>query len=73
MEIFIFWLIGWFILSLGYYLYNVINKTITKKLHAWHAFWYGIFSWAGIVFCVAFFIAYMICKINDWIENKLNT
>ena len=72
MEIFIFWLIGWVILSLGNYLYNITDKTISKKLHAWHAFWYGIFSWIGIGFWVAIFIVYLICEINDWIENKLS-
>lgn len=73
MEIFIFWIIGWVILSLGHYLYNIKNdKTITKKLHAWHAFWSGITSWFGIAFWISLYIVYIICKANEWIENKLN-
>ena len=73
MKIFIFWIIGWVILSLVHYLFNVQNdKTITKKLHAWHAFWAGISSWIGIIFWIAIFIVFIICKVNDWIEEKLN-
>ena len=73
MEFIYYWLIGWIILSLGHYLYNVKDKTITKKLHAWRAFWVGIFSWVGIWFCISLYIVYIICKVNDWIENKLNS
>ena len=72
MEIFIFWIIGWVILSLGHYLYNVTDKTITKKLHIWHAFWAGITSWIGIIFWIALFIVFIICEANDWIEEKLS-
>ena len=75
MTCLILWLIGWFILSLGNYIYKVyINKDRwnSKKLHAWRSFWAGISSWFGIVFLVSLYIVYIICKANDWIENKLN-
>ena len=72
----VFWLIGWIILSLGYYICNIKdlkNKAITKKLHVWRAFWYGIFSWIGIIFWVILFIVGAIFEVNDWIENNLNS
>ena len=72
---FAFWFIGWFILSIGYYVYKVyIDKDtkVNKKVHAWRAFWAGIFSWIGIFFVIAFFIVGSIAMFDDWIENKLN-
>ena len=75
MNVFLFWLIGWFILSIGYYIWKVyIDKDMgkTKKLHAWHAFWIGIWSWIGIIVIIAISIVYGIAIINDWIEEKLS-
>lgn len=72
---FAFWFIGWLILSIGYYVYKVyIDKDtkVNKKVHAWRAFWTGIFSWIGIFFVIAFFIVGSIAMFDDWIENKLN-
>jgi len=71
----VFWFAGWLILSIGYYVYKVyIDKDtkVTKKVHAWRAFWSGIFSWIGIFFVIAFFIVGSIAMFDDWIENKLN-
>lgn len=71
----IFWFVGWFILSIGYYVYKVyIDKDtkVNKKVHAWRAFWSGIFSWIGIFCVIACFIVASIAMFDDWIENKLN-
>ena len=71
----LFWLLGWLLLSIGHYVYKVyIDRDIrsTKKLHAWHAFWSGITSWFGIAFWISLYIVYIICEVNDWIEEKLN-
>lgn len=70
-----FWFVGWLIMSIGYYVYKVyIDKDIkvNKKVHAWRAFWSGIFSWVGIFCIIAGFVACSIDMLNDWIENKLN-
>lgn len=71
----LFWLLGWLLLSIGYYVYKVyIDRDIysTKKLHAWHAFWSGFFSWIGIFFVLMFCVVGIVIGINDWVEEKLN-
>ncbi len=73
-ECILLWIIGWFLLSVGNYIWKVyIDKDIwtSKKLHAWRSFWAGICSWAGIIFWVAIFIAFEIEELNEWIEKKL--
>ena len=73
---FLFYLSGWVILSICFYIYKVyIDKDIwtTKKLHCWRSFWHGIFSWFGIIIVGSFLIVGLICAINDWVEDKLNT
>ena len=70
-----FWLIGWVILSIGYYIYHIyINKddSMNKKICAWRAFWTGSLSWICICFTIAFFMVGGICYFNDWIEQKLS-
>lgn len=75
MNMIYIWLIGWLIMSILYYIYKVyIDKdtTINKKVHIWHAFWIGIISWCGIMFCIACLIVCLIIMINDFVEDKLN-
>lgn len=74
MEIFIFWLIGWLIWAIGYYVYKVyIDGDIwtSKRLIIWRGFVSGIISWFGIIVVMAVLITYSIAKLNNWIENKL--
>ena len=71
----LFWILGWIILSVGHFIYKVYidkDKSVNKKVHAWHAFWGGITSWVGIIFWIVLFIVYIICEANDWIEEKLS-
>ena len=71
----LFWLLGWFILSIGDYIYNVYideNKSVNKKVHAWRSFWIGFWSWFGILFVIVFFIVSKCAIFNDWVETKLN-
>lgn len=70
----IFWLIGWVLLSIGYYVFNVYTdkNRLTKKLIAWRSFWTGIFSWAGIIILFAIGCVACIITFNDWVEDKLS-
>lgn len=73
-SILIFWIVGWVILSIGYYIYKLyIDKTTipNKRLFIWKSFKYGIFSWIGIIFIFSYMITFYLYNINDWIENKL--
>ena len=75
MEALIFWLCGWIILSIGYYIYEVYEDyrhLTSKKLYAWRAFWTGILSWIGIIFIIIFVIVASIFAINEWVEKKLS-
>jgi hypothetical protein len=70
-----FWLSGWIILTIGYYIYKVYidhDHKVTKKVHAWRAFWTGAWSWVGIFFVFAFLVVGGLSLLNDWIERKLN-
>ena len=73
MEPLVIYLIGWLILSIGYYIYNVYidEGSETKKLYAWRAFWTGMISWIGIIFAVAFLAVGCVFVFNDWVEDKL--
>jgi len=71
----LFWLFGWLLLSIGYFIYKVyIDKdhTVTTKVHAWRAFWAGFWSWIGIFFVFVFVIVGITAMINDWVEEKLS-
>lgn len=81
MNIFFIWIIGWIILSLGYYFYNVYIpygnseyklKYITKKLIIYNSIKVGIWSWIGIIVYIALFIVYWIIVFDEYIQNKLN-
>ena len=74
MESFIVYLIGWLILSVYYYVYNVHFKKSwkSKKLIIWRSFWTGIFSWLGIFFISVFFLTCVMLAINECIEEKLS-
>lgn len=73
MNGFIFWLIGWVLLSIGYYVFNVYyGNRFTKKIIAWRAFWTGIFSWAGIIVLFSVGLVTCIITFNDWVEDKLS-
>lgn len=77
-EFFIFWIIGWLIWMIGYYIYNVYidagnyGNCLTKKLILYRGFTSGVFSWIGILFVIGFGFAYVLSILNDWIENKLS-
>ncbi len=71
-----FWLLGWILLSIGYFIYNVYiakDMSVNKKVHAWRAFWTGIFSWIGIIFVIAFVVVGYFAIFMDWVEEKLNS
>ena len=71
----LFWLFGWLLLSIGYFIYKVyIDKDhkVTAKVHAWRAFWTGFWSWIGIFFVFVFVIVDITAMINDWVEEKLS-
>ena len=70
---FIFWLIGWAIYSIGYYIYDVyIDKNNTsKKLLAYNAFKLGIWSWIGITIIITFWFIMVLVNIDEKISNKL--
>lgn len=71
----LFWLSGWLLLSIGYFVYKVfIDKDykVTKKVHVWRAFWAGFWSWLGILLFFIVLIAGCTIEINDWVEHKLN-
>ena len=71
------WLIyflGWIILSIGYFIYEVYDykdADVNKKIKAWRSLWIGAFSWAGIIFVIAFLMVIGIYMTNEWIEEKL--
>ena len=69
----IFWIIGWAIYSIGYYIYDVyIDKNNTsKKLLAYNAFKNGILSWFGIMVIIIFTFIMLLVKIDENISNKL--
>lgn len=71
----LFWLSGWLLLSIGYFVYKVAidnDHKVTKKVHVWRAFWTGFWSWIGIIFIFAFLMVGGIALFNDWVEDKLN-
>ena len=71
----LFWVLGWIILSLGYYIYKVYidrdTLTTSKKLHAYRAFWNGTLSWVGIIVIFVLFIIGCVLAFDQWIESKL--
>ena len=77
MEAFIWYLIGWLILSISHYIYMVcVNKEETlpdsKKLIAYKSFKVGILSWFGIIILIAILIVAGVIVIDSWIEKKLS-
>ena len=69
----LFWLSGWLLLSIGYFVYNVVidhDHKVTKKVLAWRAFWTGFWSWIGIFFISVFLLAGGIALFNDWIKKN---
>ena len=77
MEAFIWYLIGWLILSISHYIYMVcVNKEETlpdsKKLIAYKSFKVGILSWSGIIILIAILIVAGVIVIDSWIEKKLS-
>lgn len=75
MEGLIFWLIGWVLYSVGYYLYEVYAEKptkVNKKLIIYHAFIYGVASWLGILFIFVMCIVGGIFALHEWIEKKLS-
>ena len=72
MEAFVFWLIGWVIFSIGYFVYAYKIDRQNIKLSLYHAFIYGFVSWLGIVLTICLLITGGIITLNEWIENKLS-
>ena len=73
--IILFWLIGWVIFSIGYYIYSIGTDKeykLNKKIYVWRAFWSGGISWIGIFFVVTICIVAIVYFINDWVETKLS-
>ena len=71
----LFWLSGWLLLSIGYFVYKVAidnDHKVTKKVYAWRAFWTGFWSWIGIIFIFVFLLVGGIAIFNDWVEQKLS-
>lgn len=73
LQFLIFWIIGWTIYSIGYYIYDVyIDKNNTsKKLLAYNAFKFGIWSWLGIMIIITFGVIMILANIDEKISNKL--
>ena len=67
------WVVGWFIYSIGYYIYEVyIDKTNTsKKLIVYNAFKLGVLSWFGIMIIITFWFILLLAYIDEKISNKL--
>lgn len=75
MEILLTYFLGWFLFSVGYYIYNVYidrNKSESKKLIIYDAVKFGLWSWVGIILMVAFGIVMIIAGIDEYISEKLN-
>lgn len=74
MEPLVKYLIGWLILSIGYYIYNVYidEGPETKKIYVWRSFWIGTVSWIGIIFAIIFLIVGWVLVFNEWVEEKLS-
>ena len=75
MEFLYFWILGWLIWAIGYYIYKLyISKTVilNKRLIIWRGFKSGIISWIGIIVMFSCVIVFCICKIDDWVEDKLS-
>lgn len=75
MNGFVIYLIGWLLMSIGYYVYKVYvykDIWINKRLIVYRAFWFGIGSWLGIMWFTCMGIVYALFSLNDYIENKLS-
>lgn len=75
MEILLTYFLGWFLFSVGYYIYNVYidrNKSESKKLIMYDAVKFGLWSWVGIILMVTFGIVMIIVGIDEYISEKLN-
>ena len=75
MEILLIYFLGWFLFSVGYYIYNIYidrNKFESKKLIMYDAFKFGLWSWIGIILIVIFGIVMIIVDIDEYISKKLN-
>lgn len=77
MEAFIWYLIGWLILSISHYVYLICigrEETLpdSKKLMAYKSFKVGILSWLGIIILIVILIVAEIFVIDSWIEEKLS-
>ena len=75
MEILLTYFLGWFLFSVGYYIYNVYidrNKSESKKLITYDAFKFGLWSWIGIILMMTFGIVMIIAGIDEYISEKLN-
>ena len=77
MEAFIWYLIGWLILSISHYIYMICvsrEETLpdSKKLIAYKSFKVGLLSWLGIFIIAVFLIVGGILAIDGWIEEKLS-
>ena len=77
MEAFIWYLIGWLILSISHYIYLICvsrEETLpdSKKLMAYKSFKVGLLSWLGIIILIGILFVCGIIMIDNWIEEKLS-
>lgn len=77
MEAFIWYLIGWLILSISHYIYMICvsrEETLpdSKKLIAYKSFKVGLLSWLGIIILIGILFVCGIIMIDTWIEEKLS-
>ena len=75
MEILLIWILGWILLGLSFYIYNVyINRNYNEsiKLIIYKSIKFGLWSWFGIIFMIAFGIVMIITSIDNYITEKLN-
>jgi hypothetical protein len=72
MEALFWYLIGWLIFSIGYFIYAIKEDKENKKLAIYHSLIYGVVSWLGILFIFVMCIVSGMFTLNEWIENKLS-
>ena len=74
-EFLTWWLIGWAIMSIAIFVYNVFiykYNIKSKKLIMYESIKYGIFSWIAIILFGSFLLTYIIVIIDEYLTNKLS-
>lgn len=74
-EFLTWWLIGWAIMSIAIFVYNVFiykYNIKSKKLIMYESIKYGIFSWMAIILFGSFLLTYVIVIIDEYLTKKLS-